>query len=406
VIKRPVYTRIWEELAAEKAMIFITGPRQAGKTTFAQSAAANYTNRAYFNWDVITDRTMLIHEPYFFERIERIDASPPLVIFDEIHKYKDWKNYLKGAYDRFHEEYRFLVTGSGRLDLYQKGGDSLAGRYVLFHLWPLTLAELANRPVTLDTFRTDPLGVVSDPDQAFEAAWRRLFAFGGFPEPYVRARAASYRRWSTAYHKQLIREDLRDLTGIQSIGEVETLFALLPERVGSLLSITSLSEALRTSYNTVKHWMETLERFYLTFSIPPWTRSITRATQKARKTYLFDYAMIDPPSARFENMVAFELFRAVNGWNDLGHGSFGLYFARNKEKEEVDFVLTEKRRPFLLVEAKMSENDPAAALKKFQRQLNVPAVQLTNQGTGFRKTTNGNQSILVTPAHLWLPRLP
>jgi predicted AAA+ superfamily ATPase len=221
-----------------------------------------------------------------------------------------------------------------------------------------------------------------------------------------RAQPTAYRRWSTTYHSQLIREDIRDLTAVRSIGDVETLFTLLPERVGSLLSVTSLAEDLRVSYNTVKGWLEVFERFYLTFSITPWTQRVIRATQKARKTYLLDYAAIENGAARFENMVALELFRAVSTWNDLGHGPYSLHFVRNKEKEEVDFLLTERRRPFLLVETKKEEREVAPTLKKFQRQLGVPAVQLIDGGEGFRRLRNDGQTLLVAPAPMWLPRLP
>ena len=406
MIPRPIYAHLWQELAATKAMVLMAGPRQAGKTTLAQAIAGGFTNRVYFNWDVVTDRKKLASEPYFFEALERRDASVPIVVFDEIHKNPLWKNYLKGVYDRFHGEFRFLVTGSGRLDTYRKGGDSLAGRYALFRLWPLTLAELAGRRSMFDTFWANPGAIVSDKDGVAEDAWKRLTQFSGFPEPYVQAKPTAYRRWSATYHRQLIREDVRDLTGIKSIANVETLFSLLPERVGSLLSATSLAEDLKVSYNTVRSWLDVLERFYLTFSVSPWTRRIVRATQKARKTYLLDYAIIENEATRFENMVALELFRAVTTWNDMGYGRFALHFVRNKEKEEVDFLVTEKRRPMLLVEAKKSETDVAPALRKFQAQLGVTAVQLTHGGDTFRKIRNAGQTILVAPAHLWVPRLP
>jgi predicted AAA+ superfamily ATPase len=299
-----------------------------------------------------------------------------------------------------------LVTGSGRLDTYRKGGDSLAGRYALFHLWPFTLAELADGRTTLKRFVADLLGVVPDKDGAAEEAWRRLTRFSGFPEPYVRARPASYRRWSRTYHSQMIREDIRDLTGIKTIGDVETLFSLLPERVGSPLSIRALKDDLKVAYNTVKNWLDVLERFYLTFSVTPWSRKVVRGIHKARKVYLFDYAGIEDRAARFENMVALELFRAVSTWNDLGHGPFGLHVVRNKEKQEADFLLTEKRRPLLLVEAKSTETRVEGSLRKFQEQLGVPAVQLTDEGTSYKKITGGTLPVLVAPAYTWLPRLP
>ena len=152
--KRTPYVKIWQELARNKEMIFLAGPRQAGKTTLARIIADSFTNNLYFNWDIVSHKTRLLKDPAFFEAIELKDQSTPLIILDEIHKYKDWKNYLKGTFDQFHDRYKFLISGSGRLDIYQKGGDSLAGRYYLFHLWPFTVAELSgpNRTEQLKSF--------------------------------------------------------------------------------------------------------------------------------------------------------------------------------------------------------------------------------------------------------------
>ncbi len=306
MLDRKTYVSIWNELAREKSMVFLAGPRQSGKTTFAKMVAEEYTNNLYFNWDVITDRRRLMEDPYFFQSIVRKDESKPLVIFDEIHKYKEWKNYLKGAYDRFHDDFQFLITGSGRLDLYQRGGDSLAGRYYAFHLWPLTLGELCSNANTFDVFVREPTKTSEKQAEAAQAIWNLLIEHSGFPDPYTANRLTTYRRWSTTYHRQLIREDIRDLTGVKYIDEIELLFALLPSRIGSPLSIPSLSGELGVSYNTVKNWLAIFERFYLTFNLTPWAEKIARAIHKERKCYLFDYGGIEDPAARFENMVAVE----------------------------------------------------------------------------------------------------
>jgi hypothetical protein len=204
----------------------------------------------------------------------------------------------------------------------------------------------------------------------------------------------------------LIREDIRDLTGIKSVGYVETLYLLLPSKVGSPLSISSLARDLQVSYNSIRSWLSVFERFFLVFSIPSWTRRITRAIQKERKVYLWDTPLIRDPAARFENMVAMELWRAVTAWNDMGYGQFSLHFIKNKEQQEVDFLIVDKHEPFLLIEAKRSDTQPSSELKKFQRALNIPAVQLTNEGDGYRLFSNQEQSILVAPAYQWLSRLP
>ncbi|MBF0273815.1 MAG: ATP-binding protein [Nitrospinae bacterium] len=404
--RRKYYRKIWEELSGEKSMVFLAGPRQTGKTTLSKIISHSFTNSLYFNWDILADRERFINNPVFFEEIERKDTSNPFVIFDELHKYKDWKNYLKGVYDAFSENYHFLVTGSGRLDLYQKGGDSLAGRYYLFHLWPFTIAELGERNTSFQDFISNPLDLSINDTKRLSEIWNNLASFSGFPEPYLKKKETSYRRWSTTYSRQLIREDIRELSEIKSIGEVETLFTLIPARVGSPFSIPSVSSLLKVSYNSVNTWLNVLEKFFLIFTISPWSLKIPRSIHKERKVYLWNSPLIKDESARFENMVAIELWRAVTNWNDLGYGNFSLHYIKNKEKEEVDFLIANDNEPLLLVEAKLNETRPSNVLRKFQKLLNVPAAQLTFGGTGFKLIQNADNKILVAPAYQWLSTLP
>jgi predicted AAA+ superfamily ATPase len=187
---------------------------------------------------------------------------------------------------------------------------------------------------------------------------------------------------------------------------METLYYLLPSKTGSPISIPSLSRDLKVSYNTVRGWLEMFQRFFMIISISPWTRKIARAIQKEQKVYLWDVPRIQDAAARFENMVALELYRAATIWSDMGFGSFSLHFIKNKEQQEIDFLIVDNHRPVLMVEAKLSDTQPSAALIKFQNALDVPAVQLVNQAGGFRKLRNGNQKILVAPACQWLTMLP
>ena len=403
---RDPYLKIWQELAREKSMVFLVGPRQVGKTTLTQIISRSFPNNLYFNWDIPEHKTRLMENPTFFQEIKRRDPSTPLIIFDEIHKYKDWKNYLKGAYDQFHDRYQFLVSGSGRLDIYQKGGDSLAGRYFLFHLWPFTIAELGESNLTIENFLENPAQISMERSEMLKEEWSRLSTLSGFPEPYLANRMATYRRWSSSYSAQLIREDIRDLTGIKSVADMETLYLLLPSKVGSPLSIPSLATDLKVSYNSVRGWLSVFERFFLIFGIAPWTERIARAIQKERKVYLWDAPRIEEPAARFENMIAMELWRAVTNWNDLGYGQFSLHFIKNKEQQEVDFLIANGRKPIVLIEAKTSEVQPSSALRKFQNALNIPAVQLIAEDEGYQIFSNNDQSILVAPAYAWLSQLP
>jgi predicted AAA+ superfamily ATPase len=403
---RQIYLRIWNVLAAEKAMIFLSGPRQSGKTTLAGIVADRFRNHLYCNWDIPSHQSQLIQHPTFFTALPRRDTSKPLIVFDEIHKYRNWKNYLKGAYDEFRHDYQFLVTGSGRLDLYQKGGDSLAGRYLQFQIWPLTIGELGKANREMDAFLGAPLVVSLERQDELTATWDRLETLSGFPEPYLSGRQASYRRWSASYSQRVVREDIRDATGIRSVTDVETLFNLLPSKVGNTLSLPSLARDLRIAYTTVQSWLDILEHFYLTFTLTTWTDRVARAIQKERKLYLFDVPRIADPAARFENQVALELWRAVSCWNAMGAGNFSLHFVRNKEHQEVDFLVANERHPVLLVEAKLTEQRPTGPLLKIQRALGIPAVQLVRSAVPFRTYTNDSLPVLVAPAACWLASLP
>ncbi|MBT3257754.1 MAG: ATP-binding protein [Deltaproteobacteria bacterium] len=404
-IKRIPYEHIWERLSPHKQMVFIAGPRQAGKTVFTQRLAEYFTNSLYFNWDIIDEKRKLIENPSFYEEVHRKDSSQPLIIFDELHKYSDWKNYLKSVYDRDKGNYKFIVSGSGRLDMYQKGGDSLAGRYLMFYLSPLTLAELAGNRIAFEQFQSNPIEVRPAPNDT-RTLWQRLDQCSGFPDPYLDGTVEFYRIWSNAYRKQLLREDIRDLTSVRSIEDMEILFSLLPSRVGSPLSMAALSRDIGVSFDSVRNWIDLFETFFMVFRIAPWARKISRAITKEKKLYLFDYAGIDSRAGKFENMVALELFRAVSNWNDLGLGHFSLHYLRNKEKEEVDFLIAGNHKPMLLIETKLADADPAKSLRKFQKTLNVPGVQLVNRPGICKLVSNNNMTILIISADHWLSLLP
>jgi hypothetical protein len=403
---RPRYQELWRQLAGLKPMVFMAGPRQAGKTTLARQLAGGFANQLYFNYDIMNDRQRLLANPYFYEGLNRRDARPPLVVLDEIHKYHDWKNYLKGVFDRDSAHYQFLVSGSGRLDVRQKGGDSLAGRYLLFHLWPFTLAELMGRPRPVREFLADPLAVEVTAERARRQTWTQLARWGGFPEPFLKGRDDFYALWARQYLKQLIREDILSLVAVQKVGQMELLMALLPSKIGSPIALHNLAGDIGVSFDSVKSWLGVFESFFLAFQVPPWTRKLARAILKEKKVYLLNPALVSGEGARFENQVAVELWRAVHAWSEAGVGDFSLHYVRTKDGLEVDFLIAEQQRPLLLVEAKQGAAEPAAALLKLQGQLQVPAVQLVNRPGLYRHAPGARPPLLVISAEHWLAGLP
>ncbi|MCP5107550.1 MAG: ATP-binding protein [bacterium] len=406
MIERSSYLKLWDTLASDKSMVLMTGPRQSGKTTLSGQIQEQFKNSLYFNWDIISNKRKLLGDPTFFQEINRVDASTPLVILDEIHKYKDWKNYLKGVYDEFAGEYKFLVTGSGRLDVFRKGGDSLAGRYFMFHLFPFTISELTKSGEGVPGNASDWItGFDLNEKKEISSTWQTLFRVGGFPEPFLKGSNDFYNRWVQTYIHQVIREEVRNFADVKSIDTIELLYSLLPSKVGSPFSMNSVAQDLQVSFDSIKSWLSLLETVFLVFKIPPWTAKISRAILKEKKWYLYNYAEIPDEGIRFENMVALELKRLIYYWNESGAGRFSLHYIRNKEKQEVDFLVAENNQPVLLIEAKASQDSAAKNLFYFQELLNIPAVQLVNKEGVYKKIKNGNNYLLIVSAQSWLSGL-
>lgn len=332
--------------------------------------------------------------------MDRKKGDLPLIILDEIHKYIDWKNYLKGIYDGFADEFRFLVTGSGRLELSRKKGDALAGRYLHFHFYPFTIGEIFALSIGMEDVSI--LTEIPEQNAIAQEAWETMFQVSGFPEPFFKGTRLKYRRWAKSYHSQVIRDDIRDEFAVRQVDAMEALYSLLSGCVGSPFSFSNHARTLKISHKTVSSWIRVFEQFFLVFKIRPYSKRISRSLVKEPKIYFYDYCRVHDEALRFENMVAVELSRAVTLWNDFGLGEYELWYLRNKQKEEVDFLVTKNANPFFMVEAKLSETAISPHLVKFQNILHIPAIQLINQKNVARKIRNGPDTILVASAANWL----
>ena len=322
-------------------MAFIAGPRQVGKTTLAKHLLSlSGGAERYFNWDIESHRKAILRSPErFWEGGGPVRSKPrslPRLVLDEIHKYPRWKRFLKGLYDAAGSEAEIVVTGSGRLDVYQRGGDSLFGRYGLYRLHPFTLGELLLS--SRSSIRAPSVFwkevLYGKPIQGAEEGLAQLERFTGFPEPLFAAQDRRLRRWRRARQHLVLREDLRDLTRIRELGLLEALVILLPQRIGSPLSLNSLSEGLGVAFNSVRLWMETLSRLYYLFEVRPYAGRLSRTLRREAKVYLFDFSEIENPGARFENMVALHLRKLCDAWNDWGFGEYRLHYIRDREKRE------------------------------------------------------------------------
>jgi predicted AAA+ superfamily ATPase len=344
-------------LSANRQIAILTGPRQVGKTTLCRQ-----DERYYFNWDNIDHRQQILSGPQTIARICELDrprAKAPILIFDELHKFGKWKDYLKGFFDTYEHQCRIVVTGSAKLDFFRKGGDSLMGRYFPYRLHPFSVAERIHAPSRKDS-------LIVEPQELDDTEWNKLLSHGGFPEPFVKGDPKFTKRWRNLRTQQFIREDLRDYSRVNELQLLETLATLLAERSGEQLVYANLAKQIQVSPQTAKSWVEILVAGYLGFLVRPYYSNINKALRKEPKWYVRDWSGIEDSGKRAETLVGCHLLKAVDYWTDNGEGSFDLRYIRDKQKREVDFLIVRDDQPWGLVEVKKADTQLSTNLAYFQ----------------------------------------
>ena len=349
-MKRIYASIVREHLKRHQQMIFLVGPRQAGKTTLSLMMKKEFPGEfVYLNWDNLDHRKIIlggVSNVANMSGLDKLTSQPPMIVFDEIHKYGKWKTFLKGFFDTYKGKARIIVTGSSRLDVYKKGGDSLMGRYFSYRLHQLSLAELGRVELSEKE--------ISEPFMSRPRDFEKLLANGGFPEPFIKNDHRFLNKWRVLRQEQLIKEDLRDLSRVQELGQIELLAEILKHQAGQLTNYSNLAGKINVSSDTIRRWIKTLQSFFYCFTIQPWFNNIPRALIKEPKTYLWDWNNVNEAGGRAENFIASHLLKAVHCWTDLGFGQYALWFLRDKEKREVDFLVSRDNRPWFLVEVKTS----------------------------------------------------
>jgi uncharacterized protein len=358
----------------QKKMVFVVGPRQSGKTWLAKNIMAQFNNPAYLNYDSRTDRKVLEQQSWINES--------DLLIFDEIHKMPDWKNYIKGVFDTKEPYQSIMVTGSARLDLLKQAGDSLAGRVFTHHLFPLSPAELFKQNL----------------DYKLEHFLER----SGFPEPYLAKTNVDSARWRREYIENLLSIDIFDIGNIQDVRHLRLVFELLRERVGSPISFHSIARDISISHNTVKKYIQILEALYVVFRITPYAKNIARSLIKEPKIYFFDNCLVNgDDGAKFENFVASCFYKHVITKTDYFGEEWKLHYLRTKDGKEVDFALIKADQIEQAIEVKLSDKELAKSLVWFHERFNIPSVQIVkNLKTEYQKGT-----ISVLKANEYLKKL-
>lgn len=335
-----------------KKMVFIVGPRQAGKSWLAKDIAQGFERSTYLSYDAVEDRKIIKAKSWL--------PSTELLVLDELHKMSKWKNYLKGLYDTKLERLKIIVTGSARLSAFSKAGDSLAGRYFTHHLMPLSPAELKHLDLPIDI--------------------NRLITRSGFPEPYLADNDVDANRWRMQYINSLITVDVLNFDNISNLKAMQTVFELLRYKVGSPISIQSIAEDVAVSPNTVKKYIQILEDLYIIFRVTPYSKNIARSILKEPKIYFFDTGLVQGDhGAKFENFVATCLIKHVYMKRDYEAKNVNLHYLRTKDKQEIDFALSRDNTLEQIVETKFANREISKALVYFHDKYNLPAKQVVHE---------------------------
>jgi uncharacterized protein len=370
MINRRITSAIIQDL--QKKMVFLSGPRQCGKTTLAKHILKKESNGEYYNWDIARDRKKILNQDF------NLDAK--VWFLDEIHKYRRWRNFLKGLYDEHAPDHSMFVTGSARLDLYSRGGDSLQGRYFSHHLHPFTLSEITNTPFTdLDTLVTFPNNMTKSSHKSL----LHLLEQGGFPEPFLEGDMKQVKRWQLLHTQRLVEEELRSLEQVQQIERIELLLDRLDDVASSVISINSLREDLEVSFDSVRKWLLIFEKIYACFRVSPYGAHKIKAIKKEQKLYLWDWARVKSKSHRFENLIAVHLLRLIDYGRDIFGEKLELHYFRHRNGSEVDFIILRNRKPWIAVEVKLEAQSLAAPLKYLVERIPIPHV--------FQVHLNGQQ---------------
>lgn len=367
--KRYLQNQIKSDL--KKKMVFVSGPRQVGKTTLAKSLITD--SASYLNWDIPAHREAIL---------KRELPLTDLWCLDEIHKYTSWRDYLKGVYDQFHNDHQIIVTGSARLDMLRKSGDSLQGRYHHLRLHPLSIKEL---------------GITK------EKALLELLQLGGFPEPYFSKSEIEAKRWATNYRSLLVNQESTAIETISDLSRLELLSLRLPELVGSPLSLNALRQDLQIAHKTISRWINILENIYMIYRVAPFGSPLIRAVKKEQKHYHFDWSLVPDMAARFENMTASHLIKWVHYQRDVYGEQMELRYFRDTDKREVDFCITRNLQPQMFVECKWA--DSATSVHMHYLQKKFPTAKFYQIAATGKKQFMNKKNITHMPALNFLQQL-
>ncbi len=336
-------------------VVLINGPRQSGKTTLVKQYSPSLP---YYTLDDDNVLNATKQDPVGF--VNRIDKG----IIDEIQRAPELLRSIKLSVDQNRQPGRFLLTGSANLLALPQIGDSLAGRMEILTLLPLSLAEIECREHHfLNYAQNQSWPTITTLTKQLDYIARVLT--GGYPEMLLRQEQTRRNAWAKSYIKAIIERDVKDISSIEKLVEMPRLLEVLAQQSGKLTNFTQIGGQLNLDTKTVQKYVGLLETLFLVHQLRPWHGNTLNRIIKAPKIHFIDSGLLACLNrvaieklqtdksyfgALLETWVYGELLKTIN----VSDGSWSIYYYRDKDQVEVDFVLENNERRIIGIEVKAS----------------------------------------------------
>lgn len=374
-IKRTLYDELTKHLSAKEISIMI-GPRQVGKTTLMKEIEGNLRennlNVLFLNLDVEKDRIFFESQELLIRKIKLEIGNKGFVFIDEIQRKENAGLFLKGIYD-LDLGYKFIISGSGSLELKEKIEESLTGRKRLFELLPVTFEEFTNYK-TEYKYQSKLKEYFDIEHEQTENLLTEYLSFGGYPRVITEPSIEEKNKIINEIYRSYIEKDIVSLLNVDKPDAFSLLIKLLSSEVGKILNYSNLAKLSGISVITLKKYLWYSEKTYVIQTISPFFRNTVKELTKSRSIYFYDLGLrnfaigsfrllenMNELSFLFQNLVKNILYAQMK-WT-----SWDIKYWRTTDKAEVDFVVVkgEKVIPFEVKYSKLKDVSVKRSLRSF-----------------------------------------
>ncbi|OQX85650.1 MAG: ATPase [Candidatus Omnitrophica bacterium 4484_70.2] len=373
MIERSLFLELRSHLS-KKEISFIVGPRQAGKTTlmlFLKDYLEKKGEKTLFlNLDIEVDREYFSSQERLIKKIElELGKKRGFVFIDEIQRKQDAGLFLKGIYD-MGLPYKFIVSGSGSVELKEKIHESLMGRKRIFELSTLSFEEFVDFK-TQYKYKNRLLEFFAVEKDKTELLLEEYLNFGGYPRPVLEEELDEKQKLMSEIYQSYIERDIFYLLRINKTDAFTNLLKLISAQAGNIVHFSELSSTLGISVKTVKDYLWYMEKTFVIQRINPYFKNIRKEITKSPVYYFYDIGLRNFAIGDFGRLkdvgFVFQNFIYNLLKEKLRSSSAKIYFWRTKDKAEVDFVVDLGREviPIEVKYKKMKFPELTRSLKSF-----------------------------------------